>query len=62
MSSVFQTEVGQYRAKAQKARERAETTVKEDARKVLLNDARLWDRMADYERENPSPFHPVALA
>jgi|SwirhisoilCB2_FD_contig_41_10589451_length_818_multi_2_in_0_out_0_2 hypothetical protein len=64
MSSLgpFQTEAAWYRAKADKARERAEAALNEDERKVLLNDAQLWDRMAEYEGESLTPFHPVALA
>lgn len=54
-----QTEAAWYRAKADKARERAQTALNPNARKVLLNDAGLWDRMAEYEEENPA-FHPVA--
>ena len=50
----FETEAAWYRAKADKARERAQTASNRNARKVLLNDARLWDRMAEYEEENPS--------
>ena len=54
----FQTQAATYRAKAIKARGRADTAPNEDARKVLLNDARLWDRMAEYE-DNPTSVHPV---
>jgi hypothetical protein len=43
----------QYRFKAVLARRRAVSTADGTARKVLLNDAVLWDRMADYE-EQPS--------
>lgn len=53
--SRFQTETAWYRAKANKARERAESALSEDTRKVLLNDSRLWDRMADYEEDATSP-------
>lgn len=56
----FQTEAAWYRAKADKARDRAQTASNRNARKVLLNDARLWDRMAEYEEENPASLHPVA--
>jgi hypothetical protein len=64
MSSVapFQTETACYRAKADKARKRAQTALNEDEWKVLLNDARLWDRMAEYEGESLTAFHPVTSA
>jgi hypothetical protein len=54
--ATFQTEAAWYRAKADKARERAQTALNEDERKVLLNDAQLWDRMAEYEGESLPPF------
>jgi hypothetical protein len=59
---LFQTEAAWYRVKADKARERAQTALNEDERKVLLNDAQLWDRMSEYEGEGPTAFHPVASA
>lgn len=46
---------GQYRFKAVLARRRAATAADEAARTVLLNDAVLWDRMADYEERPSSP-------
>jgi hypothetical protein len=58
--SRFQTETAWYRAKANKARERAESALSEDARKVLLNGGRLWDRIADYEEEDPTRLRPTA--
>jgi hypothetical protein len=58
--ALFQTEAAWYRAKADKARERAQIALNRNARKVLLNDARLWDRMAEYEEQNPASFHPAA--
>ena len=60
MSSValLQPEVAwprtSYRANAMKARALSETASDEDARKVLLNDARLWDLMAEYEEQAPT--------
>lgn len=39
----------QYRSKATMARQRAETASTADMRKLLLNDSKLWDRMAQYE-------------
>lgn len=44
----------QFRAKAQEARDRAQNESDEGKRRALLNDAELWDRMADYEDKNPS--------
>jgi hypothetical protein len=42
--------------KAQKARELANFALSEDAKKVLLKDAQLWDRMAEYEAAESSPI------
>jgi hypothetical protein len=39
----------QYRAKATMARQRAETASSGNMRQLLLNDSKLWDRMARYE-------------
>ena len=45
----------QYRSKATMARQRAETASTGDMRKLLLNDSKLWDRMAQYEEaDTPS--------
>jgi hypothetical protein len=45
----------QYRAKATMARQRAETASTGSMRKLLLNDSKLWDRMAQYEEaDKPS--------
>jgi hypothetical protein len=41
----------QYRARAQEARAMAEMTEDEKQRKILLNDADLWERMADWEEK-----------
>jgi hypothetical protein len=46
---------GEYRFKAFLARQRAGTAADEPAKMVLLNDAVLWDRMADYEERPPTP-------
>lgn len=43
---------GRYRARAEEARRKAETETDEVARKALLNDAELWERMAAYEDAN----------
>lgn len=61
MSSValLQTDIARpvrYRVKAKKARELAKFEPNEDARKVLLNDAQLWDRMAEYEAAEANPI------
>ena len=42
---------GLYRFKASLARGRAGTTGDEPARQVPLDDAVLWDRMADHEEQ-----------
>jgi hypothetical protein len=55
--ALLQTDIARpdrYRASARKARELAEFAASEDARKVLLNDAQLWDRMAEYEAAEPN--------
>jgi hypothetical protein len=44
----------QYRAKAQAAREKAAAEPGDARRKTFLNDADMWERMADYEDRNPS--------
>jgi hypothetical protein len=36
-------------------RRKAEAEANEPAQKALLNDAELWERMADYEEKNPEP-------
>lgn len=48
-------EVTWYRAKAAKARARAAVASNEGLRKVLLNDAKLWNRMALYAGQTPAP-------
>lgn len=44
--SLLPAEAALYRANAIKARVLAHAAMSEQARTVLLNDARLWDRMA----------------
>ena len=39
----------QYRTKATMALQRAEAASTGDMRKLLLNDSKLWDQMAQYE-------------
>ena len=51
MTSVQNKLPSQYRARAQEARERAATTGDEETRKRLLNDAQLWERMAEFEEK-----------
>ena len=62
MASTVSNRPIQYRAKAQEAREKAENEPDEARRKALLNDADLWDRMADFEEKTPShnfqSYHP----
>jgi len=54
MASTVSNRPSQYRARAQQAREKAQSEADEAARKALLNDAELWERMADYEARNPT--------
>ena len=42
----------QFRARAEEARQNAAAEVRESVRKVLLNDAELWERMAAYEEKH----------
>lgn len=51
MTSMKTDVPAQYRARAQEARAKAEAIEDEDARRRLLNDAELWDQMADYEEK-----------
>ena len=41
----------QYRARAQEARERAALATDKEKRKLLLHDAELWEKMAEYEEK-----------
>ena len=52
MDSVKSNAPAQYRARAEKARQQAEMATDEATRKALLNDATLWERMAEYEEKN----------
>ena len=51
MTSIKTDVPAQYRARAQEARAKAEAIEDEDARRRLLNDAELWDQMAEYEEK-----------
>jgi len=51
MSSLSRNTVAEYRARAQEARTKAETESDEAARKTLLRDADLWERMAAFEEK-----------
>jgi hypothetical protein len=54
MVSMVGERAKQYRAKAQNVRQQAAAEADESRRKLLLNDAELWDRMAAYEEQNPT--------
>jgi hypothetical protein len=58
MASTRNNRPAQYRARAQEAREQAKTAPDEGRRNKLLNDAALWERMADYEEKNPTVVLP----
>jgi hypothetical protein len=53
MTSVRNDNPALYRARAQEAREKAKAATDEALRKLLLHDAELWERMADYEEKDP---------
>ena len=55
MTSVKTNVPAQLRARAEEARQKAAAEPSEPARKALLNDAELWERMADYEEKHPQP-------
>jgi hypothetical protein len=54
MASTIGNRPIQYRAHAKQARERAAAEPVEAVRTALLHDADLWERMADYEVQNPT--------
>jgi hypothetical protein len=54
MASTVGNRPAQYRARAQQSRKKAATAPTESARKALLQDAELWERMADYEEKIPT--------
>ena len=53
MTAIKTNVPAQQRARAEEARRKAEVEASEAAQKALLNDAALWDRMADYEEKHP---------
>ena len=54
MTSVQNNLPAQYRTRAKEACDQAALVQDEEKRKRLLNDAALWERMAEYEeRANP---------
>jgi hypothetical protein len=54
MASTVGSRPQQYRFRAEQAREKAAATSDEAKRKALLHDAEQWDRMAEFEAQNPS--------
>jgi hypothetical protein len=44
----------QYRRRAEETRARAEATTDESMREILLEAAKTWERMADYEEKHPT--------
>jgi hypothetical protein len=54
MASTVGNRPAQYRARAQRCRERAAAATDEAARNHFLHDADMWERMADYEAKNPT--------
>jgi hypothetical protein len=54
MSALNTNPVGQYRARAHEAREKAATETDKRVRAALLTEAGVWDRMANYEEKYPS--------
>ena len=53
MTTVKTNVPAQNRVRADEARRKAEVEASEAAQKALLNDAALWERMADYEEKHP---------
>jgi len=54
MTSIKSNLPAQYRARAEQARQQAALATDEATRKTRLNDAALWERMAEYEEKNDS--------
>ena len=54
MTSTKSNRPIQYRPRAEQARQQAAVARDEAIRKALLNDAALWERMAEYEEKNNS--------
>jgi hypothetical protein len=57
MTSVITNLHRQYRARAEEARRKAETSKSDATRAKFLQDAQLWERMAKYEEENRQRPH-----
>ena len=53
MTAIKTNVPAQQRAPAEEARRKAEDEADKATRKALLNDAALWERMADYEEKHP---------
>jgi hypothetical protein len=51
MTSVHNRRPAQYRARATEAREKAAAATNEETRQLLLHDAELWEKMAEYEEK-----------
>jgi hypothetical protein len=56
MTSVLTNVPQQCRTRAAEARQKAETASDDATRKILLRDAELWERMADFEEKNNRQF------
>jgi hypothetical protein len=57
MISMKNDRPSSYRARAQQARQKAEAETDEALLKALLDDAQLWQRMAEYEEKNLERHH-----
>ncbi|HZV92884.1 MAG TPA: hypothetical protein VFF72_06670 [Caldimonas sp.] len=55
MTAIKTNVPAQQRARAEEARRKAENEANKTTQKALLNDAALWERMADYEEKHPQP-------
>ena len=55
MTAIKTNVPAQQRARAEEARRKAENEANKTTQKALLNDAVLWERMADYEEKHPQP-------
>jgi hypothetical protein len=53
VSSIKTNMPAHHRARAIEARRKAAAATDESVRKILLNDAELWERMAEWEEKNP---------
>jgi hypothetical protein len=57
MISMKNDKAGSYRARAQLARQKAEAETVEALRRALLDNAQLWESMAEYEEKNLERHH-----